>query len=285
MKYLSPALQALLATGQFWSADLYEITLLSETVLRLTTSDYGITSGGHVFTCSGPLIERSTIKQSIGASVDDLTVTLYPKDTDLVDGISFLKAIRRGNFDGATLAVYRAFMPTAGDVSAGLVKRFSGRFGPIDADRTSAEITVKSWAELLNIQWPRITYTPGCPLTLFETACGASRASFTFNGTIATGSTLSTINVTGLTSKANGYFDTGIAAFSGGLVRRSVKSWASNVIHLATPLYELPTVGAVIALTAGCDKTTATCDSRFWGANYVLHFQGQPWIPDPETAA
>ena len=285
MRPLSPQLEVLIATGQFWTADLYTITILmSGTVIRLTTADYDITSGAHVYTSSGPPIERSKIKQKIGASVDDLDITIYPRQTDLVDGIPFLWAIKQGAFDGAVLDIDRAFMPTAGDVSAGLIRRFSGRFGPIDGDETSVDVTIKSWAELLDIQWPKQLYSPSCILTLFEPACGVNRASYTFSGTIGAGCTLSALNITGI-AQGDGYFDTGILALNGGLIRRSIKSWTGDTAKLNTPLFTLPNPGDTATLTAGCDKTAATCNSKFWGSNYTLHFMGQPFIPDPETAA
>lgn len=290
MKYLSPTLQTLLATGQFWMADLYTITLISGTVLRYCTADYPITSDGNVFKCAGtteidgedvPAIQRSSIKQSVGISVDDLDLTIYPKVADLVDGVSFLTAIKHGAFDGAELDLDRAFMPTAGDVSAGVVRRFGGRFGPIDADRTSVVATIKAHSELLDVKLPRDLYGPSCPLTLFETKCGVVRASFTFSGTVGTGATLSSIPVLGV-SQAAGYFDTGIISFASGTIRRSVKTWSGGTAHLATPLFAIPSAGAALTLTAGCPKTTDGCQV-FWGDDYVLHFQGCPFIPEAET--
>jgi uncharacterized phage protein (TIGR02218 family) len=281
MKYIPPGVQALIATGHFRSADLYEIKLISGTVIRVTTADYDILYAGNLYTSSGPLMDRTSIKQSIGSSVDSLTCNLYPKPTDLVDGIPFLQAIKQGAFDGATLLISHAFMPSPGNVSAGVVKRFGGRFGPIDADRSSAEITVDSWAELLNVQWPFCLYGPGCKLTLFSPGCGLDRASYTFTGTVDAGSTLSALNTIGLSSKADGYFDTGVCSLSGGSVRRAIKTWSGNTAKLATPLYTIPNVGDSISLTAGCDKSEATCLSKF---NNKAMFQGEPHIPDPETA-
>jgi uncharacterized phage protein (TIGR02218 family) len=280
----SPALQALLASGQFWMADLYTITLISGTVLRLATSDYDVTvvSSGQLYTSAGPYLQRSNIKQSLGASVDDMTITAYANLAHLVDGVPFLQAIRQGAFDGANLVIDRAFMPNMGDTSVGVVRRFGGRFGQIDADRTSAQITIKSHSELLSIQMPRLLYSPGCILTLYSPPCGVVRANYTFTGTVGVGSTLSAVNVLGLTTQGDHYFDTGIIAFNGGLIRRSIKTWTGDTAQLSMPLYTLPSPGDSVTMTAGCDKTLATCGSRF---SNTAFFQGQPYIPDPETAA
>jgi hypothetical protein len=50
MKTASPALLALLASGQFCYAELFTLTLANGTVLRWTGADTALVYGGHAFT-------------------------------------------------------------------------------------------------------------------------------------------------------------------------------------------------------------------------------------------
>ena len=53
MKTAGAPLLALLASRQFYAANLYTITLVGGTVLRYTDGDRDIVSGGNTFLCGG----------------------------------------------------------------------------------------------------------------------------------------------------------------------------------------------------------------------------------------
>lgn len=310
MKSVSPELLALLATEKWFMADLYTISLVSGSVLRYNTFDMDVTADGHVFSCSGPLIKRAAITWRLGVEVDELELTVHPVPVEpffaaalsygdgylldqdgglilveraetpsYIDGIPFLAALRRGALDGADITVRRAFMPTPGDTSVGTVLIFHGSVSGIDADRTSARITIASPLERLNIMLPRGLYSPTCILTLFDTVCGLNRAAYTSSGVVGEGATTRLIPVSGVIAD-EGYYSQGVLSLAGGTIRRTIASWSGGVARLISPLLDAPAEGDAVEMTAGCSKTLARCREF----DNTTRFHGEPWIPEPETA-
>jgi uncharacterized phage protein (TIGR02218 family) len=282
MKTISPALQALLATNQFYYADLYTFTLISGNILRLTSADVDIVSGGNTFSSQGPLIERSKISWKIGVAVDELDLTVTPLPGDSADGYPILEAVQYGVFDAANLQLERAFMPTWGDTSAGTVIMFVGWIAAVDAGGIKIAMKVESHLNILTIQMPRNMYCPTCWWNLYDQGCQVAQSSYTFSGTVGSNPTNVFVPVNGV-SQANDYFDQGYMSLQSGLIRRSIKTWSGNVITPLVPLPPLwiPNPGDPVTLVAGCDHTIDRCQTKF---NNVINFRGQPFIPVPETA-
>jgi len=122
MKPASPALQALLASRQFYAADLYSFALVGGGVLRYAAGDRDITASGNLFTAQGPRIDRKDNKAKchwkIGVEVDSLVFDVMPQATDLVNGQAFLAACVQGAFDGAELTLERVVSAPAADDNA-----------------------------------------------------------------------------------------------------------------------------------------------------------------------
>jgi uncharacterized phage protein (TIGR02218 family) len=283
MKSASGALITLLATNQFFMADLFTFTLVNGTILRYTTGDADLVSGGNTFLADGPRLKRTKTHWKIGLDVDEMDIEVYPRATDLVNGVAFLTACLRGAFDGAVIQVERAFMATYGDTSAGTVITFAGRVAEIDLGRTIATFKVNSHLELLNMQMPRNLYQPGCLHTLYDSGCTLVKATFSLNKTVGSSPTLSVIPVPG-TGQAAGYYDLGTLLFTSGVnngVSRTVKAWDGTNATLTVPLPAVPTVGDAVTISAGCDHLQSTCLNKF---SNLVHFRGFPYIPIPETA-
>jgi uncharacterized phage protein (TIGR02218 family) len=288
MKSQNSSVLAILATGQFAKADLWEITLVAPiaTTLYLTNWDTNLTVGGHTYD-SGFGIKRGSLTHTNNLSVSTLDVTLTPQfDSPTpvkVGSYSVTEALRRGFFDGATVKFSKLFMQTAGDVSAGAVPWFIGRVANVKATRASVTMTVESALALLNVAMPRNVYQTGCLHALFDAGCTLTKASFKSSGAIS-GSPTSLTNFvyTGL-SQATGYFDLGIVVFTSGKntgVSRTVKIYGLGNLILASPLPEVPASGDTFDIYPGCDKTQDTCNTKF---SNILHFRGYPYIPVPET--
>lgn len=279
MKSASAGLIALLSSNEFKLADLYTITLSTGSVLRYTSADIKIVYGGNTFL---PVpIERSRIRTVIGVEVDTLDIRVYPTPAMLVNGNPFLQSIYSGAFDGALVMLERAFMATWGDTSPGCLHLFEGNVSDTDVDGFMVSIKVRSLLELLNIKMPRNVYQASCCNSLYDTACGANRATYAINGT-ATGGSITSVN-SGL-GQAAGYFDQGVIKFLTGPnagVSRTVKSFAGGVFQLSVPLALPAASGHTFTAWPGCDKTLATCSSKFSNA---AKYRGFPWIPVPETA-
>lgn len=282
MKTATDKLRALLESDQFSMADLFTFRLIDGTVLRYTTADGDIVSGGCTFSC-GLRINRSRAAWEIGLDVDSMTLDAYPGRSDMVGDVTFLSAIREGVFDAADVEVERAFMARYGDVSAGTVTIFSGRMGEIDASRIPVQLSVNCHLELLDVKMPRNVYQSGCANTLYDTACGLVKTDFSAAGAVVAGSTTRSVLLTG-TGKGDHYFDMGVIVFTSGVnngASRTVKSWLFGAASLFPPLPVAPEPGSTAILYAGCDKLVATCRDRFGN---LSRFRGFPYIPVAESA-
>jgi len=273
-------------TGTFptWSesialADLWTITTITGTTLRWTSADIPITAGGYTFD-TGPLIKRGNTRITSTLEVDTLNVTIETGESVSLGGIPFAHAAANGALDGATVKLERAFMQTWGTVAA-TVHLFEGRVAGIDPKHSEVVLQVKSLLELLNVQWPRNLYQPGCNHQLYGNGCGLSRSSYQVSGT-ATGGTATRINWS--TGKAAGYYDQGVIVFTSGRnlgARRTIKKSDASGLDIALPLPYAPLSGESFTVAPGCDKTHTTCSSKF---NNLTRYRGFPWVPPPETA-
>lgn len=272
-----------LATAtEFRMADLYTITLVGGTVLRYTTWDATLTVLGNKFLTGPPNIERTAIEEQTGMDTSTIEITISASLTDLLNGVPILQAIGLGLFDGAAFRVDRLFMDPTG-VQIGTVIRFSGFIGPVDElARSYAKITVNSGTELLQMQLPAIILQPGCTNTLFDARCGLSKAAFAEVETAQAGSTFNKLIT--LSPKADTYFDNGQIAFTSGAntgLIKAVKQYLGQQFTFNSPLPFAPNAGDLFTAYPGCDKTQATCTTKF---SNLVNFEGFPYVPVPETA-
>lgn len=271
-----------------WGAQL-EIGSVSSPYVATTTAAIlppGATSTYDIIECqyasTSPKIVRDRTKSVVGIEVDSMNVTLYAGVQDLINGIPFPQFVANGGFDGARVQVDRCFMPSYGDTSAGVVNIFTGRVSDVKPSRTEIQLSVTSDLELLNAPMPRNVYSPACSHNLFDSGCGASKAAFSAATACATGTTNLVINCS--LAQAAGHFDAGTITFNSGQnagASRTVKSYTPGVFVLSLPLPFVPAVGDAFTAYAGCDKSQATCNSKF---NRLASFRGFPFIPVPEAS-
>lgn len=77
----------------------------------------------------------------------------------------------------------------------------------------------------------------------------------------------------------SGYFDYGVLTMTSGLnngLSMEVKTYTVGQIVLQLPFPYAVAPGDTYSLTAGCDRSFATCKDRF---NNVLNFRGEPYVP------
>ncbi len=279
------ALKTLLnGSADFVMADLYSITLNGGTVLNWSGAAIPITFGGTAWQL-GPAISRGKLTTKLGVEVATLEITLSASASDQVNAVALIPFILGLGLDNATLVLYRAFLPSWASSVTGTLIAFSGRITSIkDISDTSMTITVSSWLVLTNVNMGPDVFQAPCLNTVYDGGCLAVKASFTTAGAVSgTGGTTTAFN-TNLTA-ASGYYAQGPMTFTSGAnagLSRAVKSYlnASGAITLALPLPFAPANGDTFSISAGCDLTMATCQSRF--AN-LIHFRGQPFTPPPIT--
>jgi uncharacterized phage protein (TIGR02218 family) len=268
-------------------ADVYTFTLASGTVLRYTSADATVVVNG-VSWSVGPVLQRGSIKLSVGISVDTLQVDLAADPAIQVGGVGLVPFIVAGGFVNARLDLYRVFYgPGAGLLSpTGMLVLFTGRVAEITGGRHLKTLQVKSDTELLDVMLPREVYQAGCLNTLFDAACGVVRASFTFTGTATGASDASRTSFPHAMAQAAGYFELGVITFTSGPnsgISRTVRHHTAGAIVTSLAWPFAVANGHAFSVTAGCDKmggVGGTCDVKF---SNLARFRGMPYVPAPST--
>ncbi|MEI8325522.1 MAG: phage BR0599 family protein [Betaproteobacteria bacterium] len=63
-------------------------------------------------------------------------------------------------------------------------------------------------------------------------------------------------------------------------IGRTIKAQAGGVLTSVQPWPSAVTIGDTFTVYPGCDKTQATCSSKF---SNLARFRGYPYVPAPET--
>lgn len=274
---------ALLSTRQFWAVDLWQLTFLDGTVLRYSSHALSTYWNGYTWQ-AGPMFERGSTKLTKGLEADSLQVEITPQSTDQLYGIDFFTAVRNGALDGVKLSLYRGHAANPGDSIVGAFLRFKGDIQEVESDLT-IRITVKSDLAKLDQQIPPDLWQPGCSRTLYDAGCGVARAAYQTTGAVAAASTKAIIVTSARLPNDADYFTAGEIMFTSGAnagARRSVRLQVDNqTLRLAYPLLSPVTIGDQFLLWPGCSRTWEDCKSKF---NNGPSFNGQPFVPSPETA-
>jgi len=232
-----------------------------------------------------PLIVRSAFRSSIGLEVDTLDISLLCNSGTLLNGIPATRFAIEGGLDGAHIQLDRVYSDFPGNGEIGVMTMFRGNVGDVEIDSTEIRMSVNSFVELLNVQMPRNLFMAPCGRTLYDSGCTLSRAVFEVDSTVAAGSTYSTINCA--LAQAAGYFDQGTLTFLTGVhagESRTIRTYTPGVFNVSFPFSSalaLPSIGDAFQAFPGCDKTQATCDTKF---SNLQHFRGFPYVPVPEVS-
>ena len=137
---------------------------------------------------------------------------------------------------------------------------------------STAKIRCESIFTALKRPGLRAHYQTGCRHALFDPGCGVNNQAYKLAGTVAS---FSGLNVTSSTflSQASGWLTGGYLRVAG--VPRMITNHSGDTITLSAVLPGLA-VGVAFEAFAGCDRTFATCQSKFGNS---LNFGGFPWIP------
>jgi uncharacterized phage protein (TIGR02218 family) len=290
MKTVPAAFLTMLNSNQaLVRADLYTITLRDGTVLRFTSADIDITYGGNTFlaprSSNAPAFDRGTVKTEIGLNVDNLQVEVFFDATTRINGVTPASFIAFGGFDDCVFDVQVTMAPDwSNPVVNGTIKLFTGIVAESKVRGGRVSLTINSQLRLLNTQFPRNYFLPGCNNSLFDGVCLLSKATYAFSGTVAATPVPSQTVFGSNATKADGYYDLGYVVWTSGAnngIVCPVKSYlnASGKFTLVYPLSTAPAAGDTFTGYPGCDKTYLTCNNKF--AN-TSHFRGFPFVPTPE---
>lgn len=297
------ALNTILASRQFFTADLITITLQNGTTLNYCSGQTNIVFAGSTFnaggvgsTQGGPYWDRkdnkSKVVQKIGTQVDQLTIDVIP-GAAMVSTFTFWNAVRLGLFDNADFQLRRLFMPSSsfGTVvsTACGVLIFEGSVGVVNADRAIVTFQIDDYRQLLNQQMPKWLFAANCQNTLYDANCTVVSSNFASSGVIATSSFISftySTTVVGISTNASGYFDNGKIVFTSGQNNTlgftvSSYSTASKTFTLTSPLPYAAAAADTFTAYPGCDRSTGAGGCTKFGN--LPNFRGMPYIPDPGT--
>jgi len=278
MKTLPTGQQTHLDDGTTTLAWCWRLTRNDGAVFGFTDHDLALTFDGTTFTPESGFA-ASEIRSGSDLAVDSqdavgvLTSTTIT-ETDILDG----------RWDNAAVEIWRVNWQ---DVSQRVMMR-RGAIGQVRRGRVHFVAEMRSLAHVLGQTVGR-TFQATCDAALGDTRCGVNIAAPALKG----GGTVATV------VGDRGFTSTGLAAFSDGWFSLGIINWTSgaNVGRLGEVLAHVQT-GAIatvtlleqpvlpilatdaFTITAGCDKTFATCTAKFANA---ANFRGFPHIPGQDT--
>lgn len=172
------------------------------------------------------------------------------------------------------------------DKAAGLLPLKSGTLGTMTFRTTSFEAEMRGLAERLQRLVHRV-FSIECDVVLFDSRCGISSGGspgFTRAVTVLSVTDNRTFVVD--LNEADGWAQYGLVEFTTGEntglkreIIQQIESGGSPGVNEITLLIPMPfdvSVGDAVTITAGCDKTFATCKDKF---DNVINFRGFHLIP------
>ncbi|WP_444452285.1 DUF2163 domain-containing protein [Rhodobacter capsulatus] len=278
MKSLPPDLQSHLDEGTTTLAWCWRITRADGVSFGFTDHDRSLWFDGTAFEPESGL-SASEVRSGSDLSVDaqDAQGVLTSDritETDILDG----------RWDNATVEVWR--VNWSAPAQRVLLRR--GAIGQIRRGRLAFVAEVRSLAHVLGQTVGR-TFQANCDAALGDTRCGinAETPIYTGTGTVVARQRDRAFATEGLQAYAAGWFSYGrIQWTSGANAGRQVEVLSHVIVDgvVILTLLEAPvrpiTETDAFTVRAGCDKSLATCRTKF--AN-VANFRGFPHIPGQDA--
>jgi uncharacterized phage protein (TIGR02218 family) len=245
-----------------------------------TDHDGDLSFEGLTFKASTGLTARA-LQQSSGLSVDNSEAAgaLMDAAIDEADLIA-------GRFDGAEV---RIWLVNWADPAQRLLQ-FRGSFGEITRAAGGFKAELRGLTDRLNQPMGRI-FQRGCSAVLGDARCGfdLSDPAFYTEAAITGFDALGRIELAGLSGFADQWFKRGrLHVLSGaalglsGVIKLDRSQSGGRVVDLWHRLSAPLAIGDLLRLEAGCDRTQASCKTKF--SNF-LNFRGFPHIPGEDWLA
>ncbi len=255
----------------------WKVSLRDGTVLGFTEHDEALTFRGVTYlAASGFQAGENDSETGLAASSGEVAGGFSSEAVSEDD-------LAAGRYDGARVELFRVNWQVPEQHvllkvrEIGEVKRAGGAF--------TAEL--RSFAHRLSQPQSRV-YGRRCDAALGDARCGADIAAFRANGAVVSVDGSGQMAVSGLGAFAEGFFRQGKLMFSSGenaghsfdLDDHALRDGVVS-LNFWLPLEVSPKAGDAFTVTAGCDKSFATCRAKF--ANH-LNFRGFPHIPGADFA-
>lgn len=278
MKTLSSDLQNHLDSGTTTLCTCFRLTRRDGAVFGFTNHDRPLAFGGVAYRPETGLTP-SEVASSLGLSVDTMEAE-GALSSDAIDEAD----IALGLWDNAAIEIWRV---NWADVSQRVILR-KGAIGEIVRGPQAYQVELRGLAHQLNQEQGR-TFSRACDAVVGDARCGVD---------LAAGHTGAAVVISAIDDRI--VTVSGLGAFTAGRFERGVLTWTSGAnagstaevsghgtVAAGTVLTLWQRTGASIApgdglsVTAGCDKTFATCQARFANA---ANFRGFPHMPGNDQA-
>ena len=273
MRIIPPAFQAKLDSGLTTLCRCWIITRGDGVVQGFTDHDEDVTIGS-VTCAAGTGLTGSEATQKLGLAVDTSEISgALSADTLNEDDLA------AGRYDAAAVEVWLTDWSEP-DLRVLIAK---GSLGEVKREGTAFSAELRGLSDRLSQQTGRL-FTTTCSADLGDARCkiDLTAPAYRGSGIVASVTATSSFTASGLDAFDVGWFSAGKLTFTGGANTGSsveVKTHRNDGVVLLDLWQAMPepvTAGDAFVVTAGCDKTFATCHGRF--AN-VVNFRGFPHIP------
>ncbi|MCC7173256.1 MAG: DUF2163 domain-containing protein [Planctomycetes bacterium] len=271
MKTIGAALKAHLAGEVTTIATLWKVTRTDGAVYGFTDHDRALELDGVTYEAASGMT-ASAVESSASLAVPNGEVE------GVLDSSSLNEAdLLAGKWDFARVDVFQV---NYSDLTQGTLKLRRGWLGEIRTTRGGFTAELRGMMQALQQSIGRIV-APACDADVGDARCGVDLSTFP-NGTVATTVTSAAsqrVFTASALSQAAGWFNGGKVLFSSGAndgVAMEVKTFAGGVVELVLPMPGAIAPGDAFTITAGCDKTLATCKAKFANA---INFRGFPHLP------
>jgi uncharacterized phage protein (TIGR02218 family) len=275
MKTISSTLAAHIAGEVTTLATCWKLTRRDTTVFGFTDHDQNIAFNGVTYQAATGF--TPTAIQTTGSlAVDNLNV-----DGMLSSGSIVEADILSGLYDFAEIEIFQVNYT---DLTQGSIQLRRGWLGEVTFYKQQFVAEVRGLTQSLSQTMGQL-YSASCRAALGDSRC---KINMSLPGNTVTGAITSVVSNIQFTdsarTEATGNFTFGAIRFTSGannglameIKEYTYVSGVGGQLTLALPLPYPMLAGDAYSLTAGCDKTIATCFSRF---NNIDNFRGEPQVP------
>lgn len=266
-KVLPAGLQTHLDSGTTTLCFCWRVTRPDATVQGFTNHDVDLVFEGTTFLAASGFTASEVVK-NLGLSIDNLSVAGALSSSSLND-----TDLAAGKYDNSTIEIFRVNWANVSQ----RVLIHKGPIGEIKRGKTAFEAELLGLAQQLNTEQGR-RFNFSCDAVLGDARCKIDLNNVLFKGT---GSVTTVVDprrliVSGIDSFATLWFSLGRLLWTSGpnsgnavMVKRHVKTVSQVTVELWEPMSETIVAGNGFTITAGCDKQSRTCKSKF--NNLVNH--------------
>lgn len=257
-------------------AQFFVITRQDGTVKRFVVLDKDVTWRGNTYKACGSG-DPTAVEAGTGTGAANMQIAGIVDSTDITAA-----ELQAGIYDHATIEIFLADYTDGTYIPEYL---HVGQLGSVSTALLGYQAEILTPGTALQ-QKLGTSYTPECRWTLGQNygvsgkpGCKVNLAALTVSTSITSVTDRRSFGASGL-AQATGYFDAGTMTVTSGnnagLVREVKRFFSGGSLEVWEMFPYTFTVGDTFTIAPGCDKTRATCISKF---SNILNFGGFPDLP------